>query len=45
VIEIASGDGGYARHYALVLSYYPSYDVTSYPNGLQVIKLDPYKTW
>jgi hypothetical protein len=44
VIEIASGDGGYARHYALVLSYYPN-DTTGYSNGLQVVKLDPYKTW
>ena len=44
VIEIASGSGGYARHYALVLSYYPT-DTTVYSNGLQVVKLDPYKTW
>jgi hypothetical protein len=44
VIEIASGSGGYARHCALVLSYYPT-DTTVYSNGLQVVKLDPYKTW
>jgi hypothetical protein len=44
VIEIPSGDGGVPRHYALVLSYYHS-DSSGYPNGLQVVKLDPYKTW
>jgi hypothetical protein len=43
VIEIESG--GNPRHYALVLSYYSAYDTTSYPNGIQVVKLDPYKTW
>jgi len=43
VIEIDSG--GNPRHYALVLSYYSSYDTTSYPNGIQVVKLDLYKTW
>jgi hypothetical protein len=32
------------KHYALVVSDYGS-ESTSYPNGVQVIKLDPKKTW
>ena len=32
------------KHYALVVSEYGS-ESTSYPNGVQVIKIDPLKTW
>jgi len=49
VIEMDSG--GNPRHYALVLTYYDayssttSYDTSSYPNGIQVVKLEPHKSW
>ena len=41
---ISMTDLGVEHHYALVTNYYGS-DSSSYPNGVQVIKLDPVKSW
>ena len=32
------------KHYALVVSQYGS-ESTTYSNGVQVIKIDPYESW
>ena len=41
---ITKTDLGVEHHYAIITSYYSSSASASYPNGIQVIKLDPVKS-